>query len=69
MVTYQTHRRSSLAHTTVAEAMRPGVAMCGAEQRLPVVGATMVSHSIHNLLVCNAESDWPRPPAPRRSYA
>jgi CBS domain-containing protein len=51
MATYQTDLRFSLAHTTVAEAMRPGVVMCGAEQRLPVVAATMASHSIHAVVV------------------
>jgi CBS domain-containing protein len=51
MATYQTDSRSSLAHTTVAEAMRPGVVMCGGEQRLPVVAATMASHEIHTVVV------------------
>ncbi|MDQ5834591.1 MAG: CBS domain-containing protein, partial [Actinomycetota bacterium] len=51
MATYPTDLRSSFAHTTVAEAMRPGVVMCGAEQRLPVVAATMASQSIHTVVV------------------
>ena len=54
MATYQTDSRSSLAHTTVAEAMRPGVVMCGREQRLPVVAATMASHEIHTVVVPSA---------------
>jgi len=51
MASYQSDLRSSLAHTSVAEGMRPGVVMCGAEQRLPVVAATMASHSIHAVVV------------------
>jgi CBS domain-containing protein len=51
MATDQTDLGSSRAHTTVREAMRPGVVMCGAEQRLPVVAATMASHSIHTVVV------------------
>ena len=51
MATFQTDSRSSLAHTTVAEAMRPGVVMCGGGQRLPVVAATMASHEIHTVVV------------------
>ncbi len=51
MATYQTDARSSLAHTTVAEAMRPGVVMCGGGQPLRVVAATMASHEIHTVVV------------------
>jgi CBS domain-containing protein len=51
MATHQTDLRFSLAHTTVAEAMRPAVVMCGAEQRLTVVAATMASQSIHTVVV------------------
>ena len=51
MVTSRIDRRSSLAHTTVAEAMRPGVVMCGAAHRLPVVAAAMASHAIHTVVV------------------
>ena len=54
MVTHQTDHRSSLTHNTVAEAMHPGVVMCGAEQRLPVVAATMASHAIHTVVVPSA---------------
>ena len=32
----------------------PGVVMCGAEQRLPVVAATMASHAIHMVVVPSA---------------
>jgi CBS domain-containing protein len=54
MVTHQTDRRPSLTHTTVAEAMHPGVVMCGAEQRLPVVAATMALHAVHTVVVPSA---------------
>jgi CBS domain-containing protein len=47
----QTEVRSSLAHTTVAEAMRPGVLMCSADQLLPMVAATMATHAIHAVVV------------------
>jgi CBS domain-containing protein len=43
--------RSSLALTTVADAMRPGVVTCSAETRLPVVAATMAAHAIHTIVV------------------
>ena len=56
MVTHQTDHRSSLTHNTVAEAMHPGVVMCGAEQRLPVVAATMASHAIHTVVVPSAHN-------------
>ena len=51
MATYQTPRRSSLASTSVAEAMRPGVVMCGAETHLPVVAAAMAGQGIHAIVV------------------
>jgi CBS domain-containing protein len=51
MVTHQTHLRSSLAHTTVADAMHPGVVMCDAELRLPLVAATMAAQAIHTIVV------------------
>ncbi len=54
MATFQIDSRFSLARTTVAEAMRPGVVMCGREQRLHVVAATMASHAIHTVVVPSA---------------
>ena len=51
MATHWTDRSSSLVHTTVAEAMRPGVVTCGPEQRLARVAATMAAHSIHTVVV------------------
>jgi CBS domain-containing protein len=54
MATFQTDSGASLVHTTVAEAMRPGVVMCGREQRLPLVAATMASHAIHTVVVPSA---------------
>ncbi|MEO8687798.1 MAG: CBS domain-containing protein [Solirubrobacteraceae bacterium] len=51
MATYQTDLGASLTHTTVAEAMHPGVVMCGADQPLPVVAAMMASHEIHTVVV------------------
>ena len=54
MATPDTDRSSSLIHTTVAEAMHPGVVTCGPEQRLARVAATMAAHSIHNVVVPSA---------------
>ncbi|MGZ8476301.1 MAG: CBS domain-containing protein [Candidatus Limnocylindria bacterium] len=51
MASHETDRRSSLVHTTVAEAMHPGVVTCGTEQRLARVAATMSAHSIHTVVV------------------
>ena len=51
MATHRTDRDSSLIHTTVAEAMRPGVVTCGPEQQLARVAATMAEHSIHTVVV------------------
>ena len=51
MATHRTDGYSSLVHTTVAEAMRPGVVTCGPEQRLARVAATMAAHSIHTVVV------------------
>lgn len=51
MAISQTEAPLSLAHTTVADAMRPGVLMCDAEQRLPMVAATMATHAIHTVVV------------------
>jgi CBS domain-containing protein len=51
MAMSQTEVRTSLAHTTAASAMRPGVLMCEAEQRLPMVAATMATHAIHTVVV------------------
>lgn len=51
MAMSQTEVRTSLAHTTAASAMRPGVLMCDAEQRLPMVAATMATHAIHTVVV------------------
>jgi CBS domain-containing protein len=51
MATYPTHLSFSLAHTTVGEALHPGVVICGAEQPLAVVAATMASRSIHMVVV------------------
>ena len=51
MATDQLDLRSSLAHTTVADAMHPGVVMCGAELRLPMVAATMAAQAIHTVVV------------------
>jgi CBS domain-containing protein len=54
VATSETDLHLWLAHTAVAEGMRPGVVMCGEEQRLPVVAATMASHSIHTVVVPSA---------------
>jgi CBS domain-containing protein len=51
MAILQTDLRSSLALTTVADAMSPGVVMCGAETRLPLVAATMAAHAIHTIVM------------------
>jgi CBS domain-containing protein len=47
----QTDLRSSLALTTVADAMNPGVVTCDAKTRLPVVAALMATHAIHTIVV------------------
>jgi CBS domain-containing protein len=54
MAILQTDLRSSLALTTVAEAMCPGVVMCGAEARLPAVARLMATHAIHAIVVPTA---------------
>lgn len=51
MATLNTDIRSLLARTTVADAMNPGVVMCGAETRLPVVAAAMAGQAIHAIVV------------------
>ena len=51
MATHRTDRDSLLVDTTVAEAMSPGVVMCGAETRLPVVAAAMAGQGIHAIVV------------------
>jgi CBS domain-containing protein len=51
MATDQIDLRSLLAETTVADAMNPGVVMCGAEVRLPMVAATMAAQAIHTIVV------------------
>jgi CBS domain-containing protein len=51
MAILKTDLRSSLALTTVADAMSPGVVMCGAETRLPVVAAMMAAHAIHAVVM------------------
>jgi CBS domain-containing protein len=51
MTILQTDVSSPLAHTSVADAMCPGVVMCGAETHLPVVAAAMASQAIHAIVV------------------
>jgi CBS domain-containing protein len=55
MATYQPDLRFSLARTTVAESMHPGVVTCGADLPLPVVAATMASRAIHTVVVPSAQ--------------
>lgn len=54
MATSETDHGQSLANTSVSAAMRTGVVMCGAEQRLPLVAATMASYAIHMVVVPSA---------------
>jgi CBS domain-containing protein len=56
MALQQTHRPSSLADTTVADAMRPGVVMCDAELPLHAVAATMAAQAIHTIVVPSAHA-------------
>jgi CBS domain-containing protein len=57
MATSQPEFPSSLAHTSAADAMRPGVLMCAAEQRLSMVAATMATHAIHTVVVPSPHGD------------
>lgn len=51
MATLQSNLSSTLAHTTVADAMNPRVVMCAPDARLPVVAETMATHAIHAVVV------------------
>jgi CBS domain-containing protein len=51
MAIHQTQQGSSLARTTVAGAMRPGVVMCDAELTLQAMAATMATRAIHTVVV------------------
>ena len=59
MVTYQTDRRFVARPHDRRGGHDPGVVMCGAEQRLPVVAATMASHAIHTVVVPSAHGGQP----------
>ncbi len=59
MAIFQTDLRSSLAHTTIADAMNPRVVICDPETRLSAVAATMAAQAIHTVVVTSPHGGRP----------